>query len=200
MTTLLRIYLPLYLAAYLVMAFVVPTYRIWKRTGINPVTFGKTETAHDYLGRVMKVLLALLFVAVLFFAVGKGLYGYLAPIVYLEKAWLQVAGLILIHLSLLWVCIAQYQMGNSWRIGIDEVNQTDLQTKGVFAISRNPIFWGMIVSVLGLFCILPNALTFFLTEATYLTIQLQIRLEEAFLAQRHGGQYMRYRKATRWLV
>ena len=32
-----------------------------KQTGINPVTFGKTDNAHDYIGFVMKVLIALLF-------------------------------------------------------------------------------------------------------------------------------------------
>jgi protein-S-isoprenylcysteine O-methyltransferase Ste14 len=31
-------------------------------------------------------------------------------------------------------------MDNSWRIGIDEENKTGLVTKGIFSISRNPIF------------------------------------------------------------
>jgi hypothetical protein len=35
-----------------------------QQTGINPITFGKTDIAHDYIGFVMKVLIALLFVAV----------------------------------------------------------------------------------------------------------------------------------------
>jgi protein-S-isoprenylcysteine O-methyltransferase Ste14 len=51
--------------------------------------------------------------------------------------------------------IAQYQMSNSWRIGIDEKNKTELVTKGIF-YSRNPIFLGMIISILGIFLILPT--------------------------------------------
>jgi len=26
---------------------VLPTYRVWKQTGINPLTFGNTDSAHD---------------------------------------------------------------------------------------------------------------------------------------------------------
>jgi hypothetical protein len=34
-------------------------------------------------------------------------------------------------------------MKNSWRIGIDTVTKTELVTTGLFAISRNPFFFGM---------------------------------------------------------
>jgi hypothetical protein len=46
----LKIYLPIYLLLYLSVAFVIPTYRTYKKTGINPITFGKADNAHDYIG------------------------------------------------------------------------------------------------------------------------------------------------------
>ena len=200
MENFLSIYLPIYLIAYLSVAFVIPTYKTWKQTGVNPITFGKADTAHNYIGFVMKSLIVLLFVAVLCFSIGGNIYKYLMPVAYLQTAGFKFFGLALIHVSLVWIAIAQYQMNVSWRIGIDEINKTELKTSGIFSISRNPIFLGMILSVLGIFLILPNALTFYLTLTTYFIIQIQIRLEEEFLTRRHGEAYLHYRQSTRRLI
>jgi protein-S-isoprenylcysteine O-methyltransferase Ste14 len=123
----------------------------------------------------------LLIGAIFIYSFNDKAYQYLVPISYLMKDVFMIVGSILIHLSLLWISVAQYQMSNSWRIGIDENNKTELITKGLFSYSRNPIFLGMIISVAGIFFILPNVLTFFLILSTYIVIQIQIRLEEEFL-------------------
>lgn len=200
MKNILIFYLPVYLLIYIGVAFVIPTYRTWKKTGVNPITFGKADTAHNYIGFVMKVLIALLFVSVLLFSFGEGIYQYTNPIIYLEKQYLFIGGLVIIHLSLVWIIIAQYQMSTSWRIGIDENHKTQLVTKGIFGISRNPIFLGMILSILGLFLILPNALSLLLTVTTYFVIQIQIRLEEEFLERQHGKDYLEYKRKVRRLI
>ena len=196
----LNFYLPLYLVLYMMVAFVLPSYRTYKQTGINPITFGKTGNAHDYIGFVMKVLIALLFIAVFIYSFSDKAYQYLVPISYLMKEVFMIVGLILIHLSLLWISVAQYQMSNSWRIGIDENNKTELITKGLFSYSRNPIFLGMIISVTGIFFILPNAITLFLMLSTYIVIQIQIRLEEEFLEKQHGQEYLSYKQNTKRLL
>ncbi len=200
MENFLRIYLPLYLFTYFAIAFIFPTYKTWKQTGINPITFGKADTAHNYIGFVMKVLIGLLFVVVLCFSFGSNIYKYSVPIDYLQSEGLKFLGLLIIHISLIWIAIAQYQMSTSWRIGIDEENKTELKTKGIFSISRNPIFLGMILSVLGVFFILPNAMTFFLALTTYFIIQIQIRLEEEFLLKQHRADYEHYKQKTRRLI
>jgi len=196
----LKIYLPIYLIMYMLVAFVIPTYRTYKQTGINPITFGKNDNAHDYIGFIMKVLIVLLFIAVLTNSFSEKMYSYLVPIFYLQTQTITIIGLALIHIALIWISIAQFQMSNSWRIGIDEENKTKLVTDGVFSISRNPIFLGMIISVLGLFFILPNALTFFLTITTYIVIQIQIRLEEEFLQKQHAQDYVNYKLKTKRLL
>lgn len=196
----LKIYLPLYLLAYILIAFVVPTYRTFKKTGINPITFAKTDNAHDYIGFVMKLLIVILFFVVLCFSFSDKLYYYMVPISYLSFNSFKIIGLILIHSSLIWVGIAQYQMSNSWRIGIDEKNKTELVTKGIFSVSRNPIFLGMIISVLVLFLIIPTALSFCLLVTTYFIIQIQIRLEEDFLEKQHSQTYINYKLKTKRLI
>lgn len=200
MTGFLKIYLPVFLVAYLVTSFVLPSVRVYKKTGINPVTFGNTDSAHDYIGFIMKGLTGLLVVAVLLFSFSHAAYAWLVPIPYLQQEGLVYAGLFLMHASLLWIVLAQAQMRQSWRIGLDEANRTELVTHGLFRASRNPVFLGMLLSVLGIFFILPNALTFFTTLATYIIIQVQIRLEEAHLLQQHGEAYAQYKRRVRRLV
>ena len=196
METFLNYYLPVYFLIYLVVVFVLPTVRVYRQTGINPVTFGKTGNAHDYIGNVMKLLIILLLASIIVYSVSRQWYLYLIPVWYLEKEWAAITGLILIHVSFVWTVIAQQQMGRSWRIGIDEKNKTDLVMNGVFGLSRNPVFLGMIITMTGLFLILPNAVSFFTALAGYIIIQVQ----EEYLSKQHGGSYEAYRKKVRRLL
>lgn len=197
---LLKIYLPIYFVVYILLSFVLPSWRVYKQTGINPVSFGTTDNAHDFIGFQMKVFTALLAVAILLFSFYTPGYRYLMPLAYLIKPLVFWLGIALMHLSLLWIMVAQYQMGRSWRIGIDEANKTELKQKGLFGISRNPIFLGMIVTVLGLFLVLPNILTAICFTCSLLLIQIQVRLEEEFLQKQHGEAYTTYKNnVRRWL-
>jgi protein-S-isoprenylcysteine O-methyltransferase Ste14 len=91
-------------------------------------------------------------------------------------------------------------MQKSWRIGIDEVNKTELVQVGIFKFSRNPIFLGMLISVLGLFILLPNALLLAVLFGTFIVLQMQIRLEEEFLQRQHGVNYTNFcKKVRRWI-
>ena len=199
MNDFLRYYLPIFYALVLLFAFVIPSYRTYKSTGINPITFGKEPNAHNYIGYVMKGLLAALFVVIILYNFDN-VYQFTIPIPYLQNLNIRWAGLVLIHISLVWIIIAQFQMSNNWRIGIDEQNNTDLVTNGLFSISRNPVFLGMIICVAGLFLVIANAISFCILVTTYIVIQIQIRLEEEFLKKQHGEQYISYQSKTRRLL
>jgi protein-S-isoprenylcysteine O-methyltransferase Ste14 len=200
MENFLRNYLPIFLFAYLLITFVLPSVRVYKQTGINPVTFGKSDNAHDYIGGVMKFLTALLIGAVLLFSISPNAYSYLNPFAYLQNEWLTYTGLIIVHLALIWIIVAQYHMRQSWRIGIDNTNKTALITIGLFSISRNPVFLGMILSTAGIFLILPNAIMLLITVTSYIVIQIQIRLEEEHLQKMHGSDYNEYKRKVKRLL
>jgi len=122
------------------------------------------------------------------------------PIWYLENQIIRNIGWVIIHLSLVWIFIAQLQMKDSWRIGIDEENKTELVTNGLFQYSRNPIFLGVILSNLGLFLIIPNLGTLLVVTLSYFSIQIQIRLEEEFLLKQFAQDYLNYcKKVKRWI-
>ncbi|MFY1046241.1 methyltransferase family protein [Chryseobacterium sp. GP-SGM7] len=103
-------------------------------------------------------------------------------------------------LSLIWVLIAQFQMKNSWRIGINEELKTELITKGLFNYSRNPIFLGMLISQIGFFFTLPTLISLIFFIISTILIQIQIRMEEEFLLNQHGKDYRRYKAQVRRIL
>jgi protein-S-isoprenylcysteine O-methyltransferase Ste14 len=192
--------LVVYLVFYFAAAFVLPGYRVWKKTGVNPVTFRGSDTAHDYIGNLFKIVMAGLTAVVLLYAFAPGACPFLLPLPWAEHPAVQFVGIILLALSLLWTVLAQIQMGNSWRIGIDEERKTALVQSGVFSLSRNPIFLGMIVTLAGVFLTIPNALTLLFLVLGFVLIQIQVRLEEEFLLKTQGADYEDFRSSVRrWL-
>ncbi len=196
----LRYFLLVYLAVYFFAAFVWRSFLVWKKTGVNPLVFKGSDDAHDFIGKIFKLLFVAIAAVVLAYSLSPRAYEYAVPIDWLEHVWLTGVGLLLLLVSFGWTVLAQAQMGNSWRIGIDEEQRTNLVRRGVFRVSRNPIFLGMIVTLLGLFLIIPNALTLLALVLGAVLIQIQVRLEEQFLAESHGNEYEEYRRRVRrWL-
>ena len=182
------------------LAFALPTYRVWKTTGLNPYKLGNSDSAHDYVGRYFRLTLLTCAVVVLIFTFLPAVYKELLPIpLFLNPIVVWIGGSLLV-LALLWVLIAQSQMQKSWRIGIDEDIKTELVQRWLFTVSRNPIFLGMRVMLLGLFLVLPNAATLAILLAGEILIQVQVRLEEEFLTRMHGEAYLVYkRQVRRWI-
>jgi protein-S-isoprenylcysteine O-methyltransferase Ste14 len=171
-----------------------------KRTGINPYALGNSDKATDYIGVMFRYSFAACVGVLIAYALWPAGYGYLAPVEWLERPALVYAGLGLLVVSLVWTVIAQASLGKSWRIGIDTVNDTELVRVGVYRISRNPIFLGMRATLLGFFLVLPNAVTLAVVVLGEGLIQIQVRLEEEFLAAKHGMRYAKYHRSTRrWL-
>ena len=197
MSPLVKYFTTIFFVGYFLIIFVWPTIRTYRQTGINPLTFGSADNAHDFIGRWFKLLLAFIPFTIGVFWINGRLYHYFLPAHFLQDPALQWCGMVLCALSLVWTAIAQWQMGPSWRMGIDEQHPTELRTAGLFARSRNPIFLGVLVALLGFFLLLPNALTLVVLIAGYLLIQIQIRLEEAFLLQQHGARYENYKAHVR---
>jgi protein-S-isoprenylcysteine O-methyltransferase Ste14 len=196
----LRFFLPVYLFVYVLVAFVWRSYVVWKHTGLNPVTFKGSDNAHDFIGRVFKLVLVLIVLAVFVYSFFPRAYACIGPVQWLEYEWLAWIGVLLLVLSLLWIALAQSQMGEAWRIGIDTEQRTPLVQKGVFGISRNPIFLGIMITLLGLFLTIPNTLTLLALLLGVVLMGVQVRLEEEYLAQAHPQAYRDYRqRVRRWL-
>ena len=76
----LRYFLPIYLIAYFIAAFFWRSYVVRKRTGVNPVLFKSSDSAHDFIGRVFKALFAAIVAGVVSDAFVPNADQYLTPI------------------------------------------------------------------------------------------------------------------------
>src|ERR1044071_789410 len=189
----LRYFLPIYLLIYVGVAFVWRSYIVRKHTGINPVTFKGNDNAHDFVGRIFKLVFVVVVLVVFVNSFFPDVYTYTAPVQWLEHRWSSSIGVGLLLFSLVWIALAQSQMGEAWRIGIDTEHRTPLVQNGLFRISRNPIFFGMMLTLVGLFLTLPNAFTLLAFVLGIVLIGVQVRLEEEYLAQVHAEAYREYR-------
>jgi protein-S-isoprenylcysteine O-methyltransferase Ste14 len=115
------------------------------------------------------------------------------PIRILTAVWIQVTGIAVAVIGIAATVYAQLEMGDSWRIGVDEQETTTLVHTGVFGRVRNPIYTAMFAFDLGIALVTPNLVAcagFILLVAT---IQLQVRrVEEPHLLRTHGDTYRAY--------
>ncbi len=104
-----------------------------------------------------------------------------------------LAGAVLALLGITGALAAQLSMGNSWRVGVDEAEKTQLVTKGLYAWVRNPIFSFVSLSAVGIVLLVPNVFSVLVSSLTVLGIEAQVRsVEEPYLKRTHGETYARY--------
>jgi len=200
MTDFLRIILPIYFIIYFGVTIVLKSVVVAKRTGKNPFVLPKDDNVYGLVGFYFKMVLISIFVYVVAYTFFPTLHNNFLSIQQLANQAITCTGLSLLIISLVWTVIAQIHMKNSWRIGIDTEMKTELVTNGLFSISRNPIFFGMIITLIGVFLATPNAFTVLFLILGYVLIQIQIRLEEEFLSKEHGDKYLEYKQKVRRLI
>lgn len=88
---------------------------------------------------------------------------------------------------------AQLVMGDSWRIGVDSTEHTELVTSGPFRRLRNPIFSAMVLAAAGLALLVPNLFTLAALAVLVVALHVQVRcVEEPYLRSVHGTPYEQY--------
>lgn len=98
--------------------------------------------------------------------------------------------------------IAQIQMGRSWRIGVDQSESTELITTGLYAKSRNPIYFGIFLYWIGISMIFPHPAMWVSALVCWISIEVIVRrIEEPYLSRVHKEKFQAYRQKThRYLV
>lgn len=103
------------------------------------------------------------------------------------------AGAVLVLVGIAGAFAAQVTMGNSWRVGVDQSERTELVTTGIYQWVRNPIFSFIGVSIVGYALVIPNLWMLVATTLLGLGVQLQVRfVEEPYLLAQHGEKYQSY--------
>ena len=200
MTDFIRFFIPFYFTIFFTVSFVGISYRIAKRIGKSPNVLPKDDSAYGLVGLYFKLILLALFIYTILLLLFPEDIFPVFKINIPEPEALKYIGLVIMISALIWVITAQLQMKNSWRIGIDSTMKTDLITHGLFRFSRNPIFFGMTVSLFGFFLVFPTVITFSFLLTGNILMQIQIRLEEEFLLKEHGEIYVIYKKRVKRML
>jgi protein-S-isoprenylcysteine O-methyltransferase Ste14 len=193
-----------YFILFFALGFVWSSWRTYSSTGRNPLVLPRNDSPEGYIGRAFKIVLVLLGVHLSlqtqFTTTSNAMLSGLHVPLWQSPVWLQIAAWSGLTLSLGLMAFAQHQMGSSWRIGIDTQQPGALVSSSVFRVSRNPIFLSMRISLLCLVILQPTAPILALVIAGELLLQIQVRLEEAFLSSHYGASYRSYTQAVRrWL-
>lgn len=179
---------PIAVAGFLVLGFVLPMARMRLRTGHTGFVLANDADAFQ---PVVKASLGLLVAGAVVLAVLHALLGPNALGVWPVPTWLAGAGLVVAALGTAVMGLAQAQMRDSFRIGIDRA-PTALVTSGLYGYVRNPIYAGLFLVLAGTVALAPSPWSIMGALAIVETIALQVRAEEQHLRARHRDEFREY--------
>ncbi len=111
--------------------------------------------------------------------------------------WLSWIGISVAFAGVAFFLLAVIAMKENWRAGVDASQETELVTRGVYRISRNPAFVGFDLLYIGIALAFPNPFLIALTLAGIVVFHLQILEEERFVRSVFGTGYAEYAVKTR---
>jgi protein-S-isoprenylcysteine O-methyltransferase Ste14 len=112
-------------------------------------------------------------------------------------AW---AGIALCLVGLLVLVGSVVSFGRSFRVGIDVDHPDELVTTGIFSVSRNPIYVGGALILVGEFLVFPNWIPLVFLAGGLALFHRQVLREEEFMRGHYGEQYLQYCQRVRRYV
>lgn len=108
---------------------------------------------------------------------------------------LRIIGVVITALGVVAFVLSVLQMKDNWRAGVAKEDKTSLVTSGIYSISRNSAFLGFDLMYIGILFTFFNVYLCFATAFALVFFHLQIvNVEEDFLVEAFGNEYIAYRK------
>jgi len=109
--------------------------------------------------------------------------------------------IVLLICSLIFVVPAILQFIRSKNSIVPLKPASSLQFRGIYAVTRNPMYFGLLLLYLGIGIVKGNWWTIMLVPLVIVLVQLLvIKKEEAYLERAFGQDYLNYRKQVRrWI-
>lgn len=109
---------------------------------------------------------------------------------------LRALGVMLALAGDIFFIVSVVTMRDNWRAGIAEHDKTEMVTKGIYAISRNPAFLGFDCVYIGFLLMFFNWPLLVLSVFAIVMLHLQILQEEKYLEETFGAEYTQYKAKT----
>ncbi len=129
---------------------------------------------------------------------------YIIPIIQLGSIFfyegnihisLRIVGILITATGVFVFIASVLQMKDNWRAGVQREEKTNLVTTGIYSVSRNPAFLGFDLIYIGILFTYFNWYLFVATVFAVLLFHLQIvNVEEEFLKEAFGAEYLQYNK------
>ncbi|KOF12580.1 hypothetical protein AC244_33500 [Ensifer adhaerens] len=171
-----------------------------RQSGHSPVVLTYGDDAEGFAGRLFRAIVAALVVHLLAVAtLPASVDATVGRIPVLDTPLIAAIGLALMALGGGLTMLSQWAMRSSWKIGIPEEQDAPLVTSGLYAFSRNPIYVGMVMALIGTMLAVPNVISVALALSAWISISYQIRMEESHLSRAFGEAYGAYcKRVRRW--
>lgn len=110
---------------------------------------------------------------------------------------LRISGVVIELFGIIVFVASVAEMKDNWRAGVQRKDKTQLVTTGIYAISRNPAFLGFDFMYIGILLAFFNWYLLFATLFAVCLFHLQIvNVEEDFLTETFGQEYLKYKKSV----
>ncbi len=164
-----------------------------KRRGIRGNLLGKGDKPEN--AKIVELLLNLFASIGTIIQFGSALFTEPAAV-----SVLYIPGLILSFMGTVFFAVSVVTMRDNWRAGFDEQQKTQLVTRGIYRISRNPAFVGFDLLYIGCALVFPFWLNIAAAIASLALFHVQIIGEEQYLQKTFGAEYAAYKaKVMRYL-
>jgi protein-S-isoprenylcysteine O-methyltransferase Ste14 len=167
--------------------------------GIRAIVIGGGKTGFVLVVEVLSFAgLALWVIEILFYALHSEFRIFPSPLdnQLINSVPAKFAGCVLIAFGFVIFLLAFLSFGDSWRVGFDMKTPGTLVTKGIFALSRNPIYVFLLCWFLGIFLINGTAIFLIFALLALAVVHWQILQEERFLKNLYGQAYQDYYERT----
>ncbi len=188
-----------FLAGFFSFVAVFYTIRL-TTTGKDRQFLGKPGTSH-WLGHMAFRVLRVVILAVCILRIPfPALDRYLLVCTFMMKPLVIFSGIGMMLAGFLLTLVGHFSLGKNWASGINPQGPGELVSSGIYRLSRNPMYIGVLVTQFGFFLALPSLFTFLCLVIGHVAVFNQVRLEEAYLSNKFGDNYLTYlRKVPRWL-
>jgi len=114
--------------------------------------------------------------------------------------WVRVLGLAVLVASTVFTLWARFSLGTMWSVAPKVKDDHQLRTHGPYAVTRHPIYTGVLGMLLGATLLSGIGQWIVLVPVALILIEVKIRMEEHLMVATFPEEYPRYRRQVPQLI